>query len=428
MRFLLTFLGCHLAALFLPFATPAETLLAGVARVDITPPLSMQAALGGYGARMSRPAVGVHDSVWAKAVVLSQGERRFAIVTADLLGFPYKFKAALMERMAPAGWSEERILLLPSHSHTSLDLMALHPANEFGIPQVGVFQKSLFDFTLDRLEQVISNAGRTLITAQAATRTVELSRRNRNRRGGSVTEPELIVTRIDRTDGNPLAVLVNWTAHPTIMNESDMLFSGDWPGHLQRTLEALIGNRVTVLYYNGAEGDQSPQGPDGGGSRWERAERYGREIGIEAWHAWNQTTPQPGAPLQFMTVPVKLPQRQTHPDFMKTGGAEYGLKPERMPEFLSKLLPTETHCTALRLGELVLIGVPGEMTAELGQAMKLKARASTGAAHVAIGGLADEWISYILSPAEYRRGGYEASMSNYGEALAEQFLKLELKF
>ncbi len=31
--------------------------------------------------------------------------------------------------------------------------------------------------------------------------------------------------------------------------------------------------------------------------------------------------------------------------------------------------------------------------------------------------LADEWVSYILPAGEYRQGGYEASMSFYGEAL-----------
>ena len=55
--------------------------------------------------------------------------------------------------------------------------------------------------------------------------------------------------------------LVNWTAHPTFMSESDMLFSGDWPGHLQRTVEALAGQKIMAMYYNGAEGDQSPVPP-----------------------------------------------------------------------------------------------------------------------------------------------------------------------
>jgi len=36
-----------------------------------------------------------------------------------------------------------------------------------------------------------------------------------------------------------------------------------------------------------------------------------------------------------------------------------------------------------------------------------------------IGGLADAWISYMLPPEEYRKGGYESSVSFYGETLGE---------
>src|SRR5438477_9805843 len=67
-------------------AADSAVIEAGVARVNLTPPLEMKAILGGYGERMSKPAVGVHDSVWAKAVVIRQGDRRFALVTADALG------------------------------------------------------------------------------------------------------------------------------------------------------------------------------------------------------------------------------------------------------------------------------------------------------------------------------------------------------
>jgi hypothetical protein len=33
---------------------------------------------------------------------------------------------------------------------------------------------------------------------------------------------------------------------PSFMGAEDMMFSGDWPGHLQRTVEALIGQNVTL--------------------------------------------------------------------------------------------------------------------------------------------------------------------------------------
>ena len=93
---------------------------------------------------------------------------------------------------------------------------------------------------------------------------------------------------------------------------------------------------------------------------------------------------------------------------MKTGGAEYGLDEAKMQGFVEQLNPTETHSTCLRLGDLVILGVPGEMATELGMEIKSKAREFTHASSVAIGGLADEWVSYILSAEEYRKGDLAA--------------------
>ncbi len=260
--------------------TRASSVLAGVARVDLTPPLEMKAALGGYGARMSKPATGVHDAIWAKALVLRQDDRKFVLVTADVLAFPPGFKTAVLERLATNGWSANQVLLLASHSHTSIDMMALHPGNQFGIPQVGVFQRELFEHTARKLAAVISEAEKDPAPIRVASSTVSVPGRNRNRRDGSgYRETDLTVTRIDLAGGRPLAVLVNWTAHPTFMDSADMMFSGDWPGHLQRTLEALIGSGATAMFYNGAEGDQSPVPPNCA-SRWERASGMGGRWGF----------------------------------------------------------------------------------------------------------------------------------------------------
>lgn len=61
--------------------------------------------------------------------------------------------------------------------------------------------------------------------------------------------------------------------------------------------------------------------------------------------------------------------------------------------------------------------MPGELASTLGDAVKERVRRATGAKHVVIGGLADEWTSYILALEEYHKGGYEASMSFYGDGL-----------
>ena len=402
-------------------ASAATTLQAGVARQDLTPPLEMKAALGGYGARLSKPASGVHDAVWAKALVFARGEHRFALVTADVLAFPPQFKAAVMERLASEGWSADQVLLLPSHTHTSIDMTALHPGNTFGNPRLGIFHQALFEHTAGQLASAVRKAGERLTPVVAGSTTVSIPDRNRNRRqGGGPHDPALTVTRVDTAEGRPLAVLVNWTAHPTFMGEEDMLFSGDWPGHLQRTLEALIGSGVTAMFYNGAEGDQSPTPPPVAcGSNWERAEVYGRDLGIRAWRVWEKTQAREVKTFSYHSAIIPLPKRQWHPDFMKTGGAEYGLNEEAMSAFVEQLVPAQTRSTCFRLDDLVILGVPGEMTAELGLDAKESARQITGAGSVVIGGLADEWVSYILSADEYRKGGYEASVSFYGETLGK---------
>jgi neutral ceramidase len=405
-------------------AEETSILRAGVARVNLTPPMEMKAALGGYGARQSKPALGVHDSVWAKALVLASGDRKFALVTADVLAFPPQFKAAVMQGLASDGWVADQVMLLPSHTHTSIDMMALHPGNVFGNRQLGVFHKELFHHTAEQLAKVIRDAGTDLLPVVAGSTTTSVSDRNRNRRRGLTThDSDLIVTRLDRTNGQPMAVLVNWTAHPTFMDEEDMLFSGDWPGHLQRTVEALIGQGVTMMFYNGAEGDQSPVPPADCGSNWERAERYGREMGIITWRAWGKIQPAPIKEFAYHTEMISLPKRKWHPDFMKTGGAEYGLDEAGMQALVDRLVPSETRSTCLRLGELVILGVPAELAAELGMEAKAKARQATGASCVAVGGLANEWISYALPAAEYAKGGYEASVSFYGEPLGAMLVE-----
>jgi hypothetical protein len=311
-------------------------------------------------------------------------------------------------------------MLLPSHSHTSIEMNAINPANTFKIPQIGIHNERVYAFVIDRLAQVIRDAEKQLVPVTVGTSSITIDGWNRNRRGGEVIDRELTLTRVDTKAGKPLAVLVNFTAHPTIMSAEDMLFSGDWPGHLQRTLESLIGEGVTAMYYNGAEGDQAPVGrPDAGVSRWERAERYGRDLGIVAFNEWEKTPTKADVPLAFHSTTIALPERTWHPDFAKTGGAEYGLDEALLKEMLPKMFPSSVDSIQLRVGDLMILGVPGEMAATLGMKIKSEAKRRTGASHPVIGGLADEWISYMLPAEEYRKGGYESSVSFYGETLGD---------
>jgi neutral ceramidase len=410
-------------------AIHAAELRASVATIDITPPLELKSSLGGYGERMNKPAVGVHDRIKAKALVLTDGAKKFALVTVDALGFAPPVKAAVLDRLAGKGWTEDNVMLLASHSHTAIEMNALNPLNSFQIPQMGIHNPPLYELIMNRLAQVISDADKNHVPVAVGASSIELRGWNRNRRiKNGLVDPELTVVRFDKLDGKPLAVFVNWTAHPTFMGADDMMFSGDYPGHLQRTLESLIGDGVTAMFCNGAEGDQSNIArPDSGNSRWEKAEHYGRDLGIAAWKVWQGTSLQQNVPFYFWREEITLPKRQWHPNFRKTGGEEYGLTEDILREMLPKMFPTKTASVSLRVGDFVIVGIPGELCTGLGMGVKQKAKEITGAKHAIIGGLADEWIGYIIPIEQYKMGQYEASMSFYGPTFADTIVAGAIK-
>src|SRR5205823_3336206 len=117
---------------------------------------------------------------------------------------------------APGGWKPDQVMLLPSHSHTSFDLSALNPRNDLQILQIGLFNKGVFERLVGQVADLIQGAARAPEPAAVGTTSVLLKGWSHNRReGNSTVDPELTVTRVDRLDGRPLAILVNWPAHPT---------------------------------------------------------------------------------------------------------------------------------------------------------------------------------------------------------------------
>lgn len=393
------------------------SLLANVVTADITPPAEMKFALGGYGDRMSQPAEGIHDPVFAKALVLKKDTLKYALVTLDLLGLPSNVKKDLVSRISAHGWNMDNLMLLPSHSHGSLEMAALNSRNLLNIPQIGIYQPELLAFIMDKLETLILEADRNHQPVKVGTKSRMIDGLNRNRRNDPESDEELLVTRIDFLNGKPLAALVNWTAHPTIIGSRDMLLSAGWPGYLQNELQDMIGNGVTVMFYNGAVGDQSVVLKDSGTS-YERAGLYGRKIASLASDLYHEITPSGNAAFGYRYNRVSLPAHTAHSLFMKTGGDEYGIDENSVKVVMKSLFPESTGTGALQLGDLLIVGVPGEMTAPLGLRVKRMLRDS-GASFVAIGGLADEWISYILTREQYARGGYESSVSFYGDTLGE---------
>src|SRR5437660_271741 len=93
----------------------AAGLEAGAAKVDITPPTGHP--MWGYGARHDAPSVGVLDSLHARALVLSAGGQRIALVSLDLGRAPTRQSTAAIRARVKEAAGIEHIFLVASHTH-----------------------------------------------------------------------------------------------------------------------------------------------------------------------------------------------------------------------------------------------------------------------------------------------------------------------
>jgi hypothetical protein len=90
---------------FLLRVAGAQELKAGAATSNLTPPIGLN-VVGGFS---PSPSTNVHDELWARCIVLDDGQTRLALVVCDLLGI-HKLVSDEARRLI-----EERSKIPPSH-------------------------------------------------------------------------------------------------------------------------------------------------------------------------------------------------------------------------------------------------------------------------------------------------------------------------
>jgi len=390
---------------------PVAPLMAGAARVDITPDLKRfkKLSLGGFGDRFGHYATGVHDPLFARALVVARGKTKIVIVSLDAIGVPGELTEAVLKQIADLGFAPGGVVIAASHSHCAPE--CLSPQGDLFPRAFGYFHKDFFDWMAERVADAIRQANADLQESTISVGAAQLEGLNRNRRGESTLDKEMTVLRVQGKSGAPVAAVVNWTAHATIMGAETLLVSGEWPGEMERTIESALPGTV-ALYLNGAEGDQTTAGNFGQG--FDRVKGYGQHMAQEALRLLEGAKPMRDPAVAVSGSMAKLPPYKISPVFSETTGKEYHMDAKTVEAYAARLMPSRAPLYAVRIGDVVMLAVPGEMTSPLGLALKERVR-KMGASCPVIAGLANANIFYIVGPEQYRAGGYEAATSFYGE-------------
>lgn len=99
--------------------------------------------------------------------------------------------------------------------------------------------------------------------------------------------------------------------------------------------------------------------------------------------------------------------------------ADTGPQGQKIPAYtdLAGAMPNAVPITAARIGDRLVVTIPGEMTVEMGRRVRAEAAKQAGVdpLHVVLSGLANDFVQYFTTPEEYERQHYEGGSTLYGE-------------
>lgn len=221
---------------------------AGAAKVEITPPLGTP--LDGVVERYGRGAESVHDPLWARSLYLSDGQRSVLLVSLDLFQIPEALRERVLS-LAPPDVSPEHIILTATHTRNGPGGMA---RRLYRRPAAGPFMPELVETTARSIARSMGDAIAASTRAAVGHGSTKLDVLSVNRAlpDGPVDD-ELGVIRVEDSDGNIIALLAKFSAHPeTVPEEGLYAFSADYPGAFCTALEGMISGGGIAFFLNGA--------------------------------------------------------------------------------------------------------------------------------------------------------------------------------
>jgi len=372
----------------------ATALFVQTAEVDITPPERLP--LGGYTERQGRLMDWGGDPLYARCVLFTCGTWKEAVVSAEMLTIPDSLTREVRKRIPP----DVHLFLAATHTHSAPDSQMLNDRMIFSIPGIASYKSRWLDWYAEKIASCIRASEKNATAPEYLTINEFRLALNRGRRLGA--DPDNLATllceRSTRRVQRPL--LAEYAAHPVFYGPERNKTSGDWPGALSKRLS-------NMLVLAGALGDVSP-----------RAEGKTPEDKIDSFvHEFNEgerrpqpvTVWKPGSALGEVAVPIRFDPVKPHPNFSK----DYKIPQALAQSLAEKFAPTSASVSAFRLGSLAIVGIPGEPTSHIGRRIK-EAGIAMGFHSVLVISHVNGWIGYILDPADYSHGGYEADLSFYG--------------
>lgn len=417
-------------------------------KINITPPVGLR--MSGFSER-NHGNEGILHSLYANILVLSDESTKVAIITLDLIGVDKEVTHKVRDRISKAtDIPYNSILLCASHTHSGPE------AARFG--DMGKLSRRIDPTPIDTaynilLPELIANgviwANANLEPIKFGVKQSQLLGLGSNRIEKSrYVDNTVTVMRFDRLNAKPLAILTQYTCHPTILNVSSYVYSGDFISYYQNTVESVFEGCV-AMFAQGCAGDVSTRHNRMGVGQLE-AYRMGTMLAGEVIKDVTQIEMIDDVKLSAAIAPIKFNIRKFESDEECERRIQAAkdqcdqLKAQNAPDNLQRtallaysgakrylvfkksinIKKINIEMQRVSIGDWNIITTPGEVFGEIGRDI----RKLDNTQHTVVTGYSNGYVGYVPTFETYKNPmGYEIASAIVDENAGRQMVKVAKK-
>lgn len=409
----------------------------GIAEVNYTPPVGLD-LVGNYRGD-DYASRGVHDSLYSRALV-AQGINgvKAAVITVDICCFGRESVEFMREYIASnSDIPQENIMILATHTHSG-------PPSELNAPKAKSYLKRAADAAI--------NANNDLMPANLAIGRSNEDRISFNRRlkfkDGTThmswenpdpedvekflgpKDPEVITISVEQ-NGQETGSIVNFGCHATTLTGDNWLYSADFPGYMVESIRKIKGEDYIPMFFNGPCGNVTQIDYKVGFiSTYQESQRIGYLLGVSAIEAMANETDMNDAnvmvsreyvPLQYIKISderyqwakkvMKKVEEEGMPPLQKDGIPDAVYAQQWINIYENQSHVDSLEVMVMRIGNLALVGYPGEIFAEFGMEIKEKSPSQ----NTIVMGLANDDRNYFPTKISFTQGpkGFTPMITGY---------------
>ena len=263
----------------------------GTSRVDITPPIGMPHANWGSSSHQLAEGIDMNMYCYAMYIESESTNNKIVILDFDLCSMSDEIGDMVRDAVISSlDIPKENIRVSTSHTHAGPPYGRDDSTGGGWITEGVELINPYYDSFPAKISKAVNEAVISAVDCNVSygngRSDININRRPADKSGtlftgrnwSGVVNHSVDVIGFDDVNGDPVATIVGYACHPTILGPENRLLSPDYPGHMRKTVEEIIGGRC--LFFQGFAGNQGPIHTFVGDV--EVARKAGKILGLEA--------------------------------------------------------------------------------------------------------------------------------------------------